>query len=91
MLLSPQGPGSIPEETVRVARAICPKGTFICRSGTTSAKSMRTSPSLLYFPHVWQPAEVQWRLVCIFQFIEGLADAIEPRSHHHCPLSDHRG
>jgi transposase len=38
-----------------------------------------------------QPAEVQWRLVCIFQFIEGLADAIEPRSHHYCPLSDHRG
>lgn len=31
MSLHPQGPGSIPEETVRVAHAICPRGTLYMR------------------------------------------------------------
>ncbi len=31
MSLHPQGPGPIPEETVRVAHAICPRGTLSMR------------------------------------------------------------
>ncbi|HEX4203033.1 MAG TPA: hypothetical protein VHZ51_02305 [Ktedonobacteraceae bacterium] len=31
MLMYPQGIGSIPAETVRIARAACPKGTLAMR------------------------------------------------------------
>lgn len=76
MSLPPSGSASIPEETARLARTICPKGTLYMR--------IRDQLGVIFENHLFaplfsprgQPAEAPWRLalVCIFQFLEGLTD-----------------
>jgi hypothetical protein len=76
MSLPPSGSVSIPEETARLARTICPKGTLYMR--------IRDQLGVIFENHLFaplfsprgQPAEAPWRLalVCIFQFLEGLTD-----------------
>jgi transposase len=76
MSMHPQPIPTIPEETVRVARAVLPKGNVFLR--------MRDELGTLYtdedfrdlFPLRGQPAEVPWRLalVTIMQYGEGLTD-----------------
>jgi transposase len=76
MLLSPQGPCSIPEETVRLARTICPKGTLYMHIRDQLGAIYEDQSFTDLFSTRGQPAEAPWRLVlvCIFQFIEGLTD-----------------
>src|SRR6266480_3651261 len=59
--------GSIPEETARVARAACPKGTLAMR--------LRDELGELYQDE-GQPAYEPWRLalVTVLQYAEGLTD-----------------
>jgi transposase len=76
MSLHPEPIGAIPAETVRVARAACPKGTLITR--------LRDEFSALYedenfrelYPARGQPGLNPWRLalVTVFQFLENLSD-----------------
>lgn len=76
MSLHPQGPGPVPEETARVARAAFPKGSLYL--------GMRDELGTLYedalfaplFPVRGRPAEAPWRLalVTVMQYIEGLSD-----------------
>ena len=76
MSLQPQQPASIPEETVRVARAAFPKGNVYMR--------MRDELGICYtdeqFAHLYsvrgKPGEPPWELalVTVMQFAEGLSD-----------------
>jgi transposase len=76
MSMHPQAIGSIPEETVRVARAAFPRGN--------PYMTMRDQLGTLYddqdfaalFSKRGRPAEAPWQLalVCVFQFMEGLSD-----------------
>ena len=76
MSLHPQGPGPIPEETVRVAHAICPGGTLYMRIRDQLGTIYDDQSFAALFSVRGHPAIAPWRLalVCIFQFIEGLAD-----------------
>jgi len=76
MSLSPQDPCSIPEETVRLARTICPKGTLYMQIRDHLGAVYEDQSFADLFSTRGQPAEAPWRLilVCIFQFIEGLTD-----------------
>jgi transposase len=76
MSLSPQDPCSIPEETVRLARTICPKGTLYMQIRDHLGAVYADQSFADLFSTRGQPAEAPWRLilVCIFQFIEGLTD-----------------
>lgn len=76
MSLKSQSIGSIPQETIRFAKAAFPKGNIWI--------TMRDEPGVLYhdelfahlFPHDGQPAIAPWRLalVTLMQFAEGLSD-----------------
>jgi transposase len=76
MSLKPEPIGSIPEETVRVAKAAFPQGNLFMK--------MRDEIGILYqdeeftdlFAKDGQPALAPWRLalVTIMQFVEGLPD-----------------
>ena len=76
MSLHPQGPGPIPEETVRVAHAICPRGTLYMRIRDELGTIYEDQSFAALFSPRGHPAIAPWRLalVCIFQFIEGLSD-----------------
>src|ERR1700694_5277627 len=76
MSLHPQGPGPIPEETVRVAHAICPGGTLYMRIRDELGTIYDDQSFAALFSARGHPAIAPWRLalVCIFQFIEGLSD-----------------
>ena len=67
---------SIPEETLRIARAAFPKGTLAMQLRDTLG-SVFTDPMFAkLFPRCGQPAEAPGRLavVTIFQFAENLSD-----------------
>ncbi len=76
MSMHPHAIGSIPDETVRVAHAVFPRGNMYL--------TMRDQVGTLYedqnfaalFPKRGRPAEAPWQLalVCVFQFVEGLSD-----------------
>lgn len=76
MSLQPQPIGSVPEETVRVARAAFPKGNLYM--------TLRDEIGTLYsdidlkalYPTHGQPTVSPWRLalICVMQFIEDLSD-----------------
>jgi len=76
MSLPPTSPGSIPEETARVARAAFPKGTLAMRMRDTLGP-LYDDPTFadLFSPH-GRPAEAPWRLalVTVLQFVEDLSD-----------------
>ena len=76
MSLHPQGPGPIPEETVRVAHAICPRGTLYMRIRDELGTIYEDQSFATLFSARGHPVIAPWRLalVCIFQFIEGLSD-----------------
>lgn len=76
MSLPPAESVTIPEETVRLARRICPKGTLYMQIRDQLGVIYENQLFADLFSTRGQPAEAPWRLalVCIFQFIEGLTD-----------------
>lgn len=76
MSLPPPSPTTIPEDTVRLARTICPKGTLYMQIRDQFQTLYDDHAFAALFSHRGQPAEAPWRLalVCVFQFIEGLTD-----------------
>ena len=76
MSMYPQALGSIPEETVRVARAACPKGTLAMRLRDSLAELYQDEHFATLYPVEGQPAYAPWRLaiVTVLQYVEGLTD-----------------
>jgi transposase len=76
MSMYPQAIGSIPEETVRVARAACPKGTLAMRLRDTLGELYQDEQFAALYPVEGQPAYAPWRLaiVTVLQYGEGLTD-----------------
>src|SRR6266498_761335 len=68
--------GSIPEETVRIARAACPKGTLAMRLRDTLAELYQDEQFAALYPVEGQPVYARWRLaiVTVLQYVEGLTD-----------------
>ncbi|HEY4033225.1 MAG TPA: transposase [Ktedonobacteraceae bacterium] len=67
---------SIPEETVRVAHAACPKGTLAMRLREELADLYQDEHFASLYPVEGQPAYQPWRLaiVTVLQYTEGLTD-----------------
>ena len=76
MSLRPAASPSIPEETVRVARASFPKGGRYMRLRDELGAVFDDARFAGLFPTRGRPAEAPWRLalVTLFQFAEGLPD-----------------
>ncbi len=76
MSLPAPEPTAIPEETIRLARTISPKGTVYMQIRDQLGVIYENQVFADLFSTRGQPAEAPWRLmlVCIFQFIEGLTD-----------------
>ena len=76
MSLHPQEPPSVPEETIRVARAAFPKG-FLCLCIADELGSIYTNDQFTaLFPRRGKHAEAPGRLAhaTVLQFVEGLSD-----------------
>jgi transposase len=76
MSLHPEKPDAIPEETIRVARAICPKGNLFMQIRDQLEGIYEDQTFAALFSKRGHPAIAPWRLalVCVFQFIEDLSD-----------------
>src|SRR6266550_4180698 len=76
MSMYPQALGSIPEETVRIARAACPKGTLAMRLRDTLGELYQDEHFTTLYPAEGQPAYSPWRLaiVTVLQYAAGLTD-----------------
>lgn len=76
MSMHPHAIGSIPEETVRVARAAFPRGNLYLTMRDQLGTLYEDQNFAALFPTRGRPAEAPWQLalVCVFQFIEGLSD-----------------
>src|SRR5437588_12477699 len=76
MSMSPQARGSIPEETIRVAQAACPKGTLAMRLRDALGELYQDEDFAALYPVEGQPAYAPWRLalVTVLQYVEGLTD-----------------
>ncbi|MEU2134175.1 transposase [Streptomyces sp. NPDC018352] len=74
--MRPQGPGEIPAETVRVARAAFPKGSLAIRVRDELGPSFSDEQFTDLFPVRGKPAWSPGRLACVLvlQFVEGLTD-----------------
>ncbi len=86
MTLHPQNSFSIPEETVRVARAAYPKGNLYTKVRDALGTIYRDEAFAYVFPQNGRPVEAPWCLafITIVQFIEELlkrqaADAVRGR------------
>jgi len=68
--------GNIPEETVRVAHAACPKGTLAMRLRDELGELYQDEHFISLYPVEGQPAYEPWRLalVTVLQYGEGLTD-----------------
>lgn len=68
--------GEIPAETVRVARAACPKGTVYLRLRDELGPLYDDAAFAALDPKRGQPAAAPWRLalILVMQFAEGLSD-----------------
>jgi transposase len=68
--------GSIPEETARVARAACPKGTLAMRLRDELGELYQDAHFASLYPAEGQPAYEPWRLaiITVLQYGEGLTD-----------------
>src|SRR5947209_5116018 len=68
--------GTIPEETIRVARAACPKGTLAMRLRDELGELYQDEYFASLYPVEGQPAYEPWRLaiVTVLQYAEGLTD-----------------
>lgn len=67
---------SIPEETVRVARAAYPKGHLYLKLRDVLGSIYQDEAFAHLFPHNGHPAEAPWRLalITVLQFLEDLPD-----------------
>ncbi|HET9921941.1 MAG TPA: transposase, partial [Ktedonobacteraceae bacterium] len=76
MSMYPQELGSIPEETARVARAACPKGTLAMRLRDALGELYQDEQFAALYPVEGQPAYAPWRLavVTVLQYAENLTD-----------------
>jgi transposase len=76
MSMYPQALGPIPEETVRVARAACPKGTLAMRLRDVLGAVYQDEQFAKLYPVEGQPAYAPWRLavVTVLQYAENLSD-----------------
>jgi len=76
MSMYPQELGAIPEETARVARAACPKGTLAMRLRDALGELYRDEQFAALYPVEGQPAYAPWRLavVTVLQYAENLTD-----------------
>ncbi len=72
----PQALGTIPEETVRVAWAACPKGTLAMRLRDSLGELYQDEQFAALYPVEGQPAYAPWRLaiVTVLQYAAGLTD-----------------
>ena len=66
----------IPEETVRVAEAVFPKGNIYMRMRDELGTFYQDEQFVSLFSLRGQPAESPWRLalICVMQFVENLSD-----------------
>ena len=76
MSMYPQEIGTIPAETMRVARAAYPKGSLAMRLRDELGGLYQDEQFSSLFPSRGQPAEAPWRLaiVVVLQYVEGLTD-----------------
>lgn len=76
MSMYPQEIGTIPEETVRIARAACPKGTLATRLRDVLGELYQDEHFAALYPIKGQPGYAPWRLamVTVLQYVEGLTD-----------------
>jgi transposase len=76
MTLQPQDTFSIPEETIRVARAAYPKGNVYMQMRDALGPIYRDEAFAHLFPHNGRPVEAPWRLalITVMQFAEELPD-----------------
>jgi transposase len=76
MSMYPREPGSIPEETARVAHAACPKGTLAMRLRDVLGELYQDEHFRDLYPAEGQPAYDPWRLalVTVLQYTENLTD-----------------
>lgn len=76
MSLKPEPIGPIPQETARVAKAACPKGSTFIQMRDVLGVLFEDSMFVKLFPPDGQPALAPWRLalVTLMQFAEGLSD-----------------
>ena len=76
MSMYPRELGSIPEETARVARAACPKGTLAMRLRDALGELYEDEQFAALYPVEGQPAYAPWRLavVTVLQYTENLTD-----------------
>ena len=76
MSLHPTFIGDVPIETMRVAKAACPKGTVVMRLRDGFADLFRDEDFQALSPRRGKPGLPPWRLalVTIFQFLEQLSD-----------------
>lgn len=67
---------SIPEETIRVARAAYPKGNLYMHIRDTLGTMYQDAAFAHLFPQNGRPVEAPWRLafITVVQFLEGLPD-----------------
>ncbi|MGA5259256.1 transposase, partial [Streptomyces griseoincarnatus] len=76
MSMQPKGPGEIPAETVRVARAAFPKGSLAIRVRDELGPLFTDEQFADLFPvrgrSAWSPGRLA--LVVVLQFVEGLTD-----------------
>ena len=76
MSMYPHELGSIPAETMRVARAAYPKGSLAMRLRDELGGIYRDEQFVSLYPIRGQPAEAPWRLalVLVLQYVDGLTD-----------------
>jgi transposase len=76
MSMYPQEIGTIPAETMRVARAAYAKGSLAMRLRDELGGLYQDEQFSSLFPARGQPAEAPWRLaiVVVLQYVEGLTD-----------------
>ena len=76
MTLRPQNEFSIPEETIRVARAAYPKGNIYMKMRDALGTIYQDQSFAHLFPHNGRPVEAPWRLalITVMQFMEELPD-----------------
>ncbi len=76
MSLRPDPIGPVPEETVRVAKAVFRKGNLCLRLREVLGTIYEDELFADLFSPTGQPAEAPWRLalVCVLQFVEDLSD-----------------